>query len=326
MKRRRPTRGWRLPPTALSVVLAVICAGCEQQPPVTANLCVQRPVMGTVATLTVIAPDNQTAQAAIEAGFKRLDDVNRLMSDYDYNSEISRSNRTMVRARSAFLCSPETFHCIQKAVEVAEASGGAFDITCRPLVSLWRRTTKNNRLPTDEEIADARERVGWDKLRLHPQRSSVEKLARGMQIDLGGIAKGYALDLAAEAMKQAGATGGLVDVGGDIVAFGHREKGQSWRIGVRDAFNPDRQQIMLKLELTDLAVATSGVQERFFEIDGQRYSHIIDPRTGRPAEQAPSVTVIATDGITADAWATVFSVLTIAEGQALIAADDTPVL
>ena len=275
-----------------------------------------REVMGTVAHLNVHAQTLRKANAAEDAAFARLDDVNRLMSDYVADSEIGQLNQ--LSAGESLVVSPETFHCLEQALDIARRTNGAFDPTCRPLVRLWRKVGKEKRLPTAEELAATRARVGWKHIQLDADSRRVTVLIDDLQIDLGGIAKGYGLDLAAEAMKRAGATAGLVDVGGDVCTFGRRENDQLWRIGVRDPFKADRTKITMTLELADAAVATSGDQERYYEIDGKRYSHIVDPRTGRPAEQAPSVTVIAPDGITADAWATVFSVLSVAEGQALL--------
>ena len=303
---------------ALLLLLAAFAAGCGRQagPPISKQ---SREVMGTFAEVTAMAADTQTAQAAVEAAYARLDDVNRLMSDYVADSEIGRLNQ--LAAGESLVVAPETFACLERAVAVSVRSGGAYDATCRPLISLWKQAAKRDALPTDQELAAVRARVGWQKLKLDASTRSVTLLADEMQVDLGGIAKGYSLDLAVDAMKTAGATSGLVDVGGDIVAFGTRAPDQPWRIGVR---HPFVNAVIVTLELTDAAVATSGVQQRFYKIGGQRYSHIVDPRTGRPAEEAPSVTVIAADGATADAWATVFSVLSVAEGQALLAAEGGP--
>ena len=290
-------------------------AGCERR----ATYAQSREVMGTLAAVTAVAPDRATAQAAVEAAYARLNDVNSLMSDYVADSEIGRLNR--LSAGQALEVSPETFACLERGLEICRLRGGAFDPTCRPLVELWRQAALRRELPAPQEIAAAQARVGWQMLKLDGARRTVALSVEGMQVDLGAIAKGYACDLAAEAMKRAGATGGLVDVGGDIVAFGMRQDGKPWRIGVR---HPFQDGLFAKLELTDAAVATSGVQQRFYEIDGKRYSHILDPRTGWPAEQSPSVTVIAADGLTADAWATALSVLSVAEGQALIEAGRAP--
>jgi thiamine biosynthesis lipoprotein len=306
----------------LMIALAALClfVGCERNAG-PARVSRAREIMGTFATLTAIAPDETTAAAAVEAGYARLEDVNRLMSDYIAESEIGQLNQQP--AGEPLSLSPETLRCLQRAIEVSHLSGGAFDVTCRPLVALWRASGREGRLPSEQDLADTRSHVGVDKITLNAEAGTAARTADGVQVDLGGIAKGYALDLAAEAMRNTGANSALVDVGGDVLAIGANAAGRPWRVGIK---HPFREGIYAVLELSDRAVATSGVQQRFYEIDGKRYSHIIDPRTGWPAEQAPSVTVIAADGLTADAWATVFSVLTIGEGQQLIAAGRTPKL
>jgi thiamine biosynthesis lipoprotein len=295
-------------------------SGCDQKSG-PAKAARAREIMGTFAELTAVAAERTTAEEAVEAGYARLEDVNRLMSDYVADSEIGRLNR--LPEGESLPVSPETFHCLQRAVEISRVSGGAFDATCRPLVSFWKQAAGQNRLPAEEDLARVRALAGSDKIMLNAQTRSVSRAADGVQVDLGGIAKGYALDLAAEAMLKAGATSVLVDVGGDVLAVGTNPEGKPWRIGVKHPFEAG---LFTVLELSNRAVATSGVQQRFYEIEGKRYSHVIDPRTGRPAEQAPSVTVIAADGLSADAWATVFSVLSIEEGRQLIEAGRAPQL
>ncbi|MBK9119032.1 MAG: FAD:protein FMN transferase [Phycisphaerales bacterium] len=280
-------------------------------------------VMGTEARVTAIALGATRARAAVSAGYALIEQVNALMSDYIAESEVGRINR--LAAEESLVVSPLTFFCLYEARKVSEQSGGAFDITCRPLVWLWREAGKTQQWPGEDALSAARARVGWQKLTLDPATRAVRPLVAGLQIDLGGIAKGYALDLAADAMRAAGATGGLVDIGGDVLAFGSQANGEPWRIGVRDPFAPGRE-VLLTLAVQDRAVATSGVQERFIEIAGERYSHIIDPRSGQPAAQSPSVTVIAKDGLTADAWATVLSVMSVEEGQELLRQPHAPEL
>jgi len=306
-------------PVLLTVTIAcvVIGPGCRRNEPVRAAR--SREIMGTLATVTAVARDLRTASAAVEAGYSRLEDVNRLMSDYVDDSEIGRLNR--FAGGPPLPVSAETYECVRRAVEFGRLTGGAFDLTCRPLIELWRKAAARGRLPTDPELAEARSRVGWDRVRLDTQARAIALPQAGMQIDLGGIAKGYALDLAAEAMRKAGAQAALVEVGGDVVAAGCSPEGRPWRVGVKHPFQTG---LLLVLELSDRAVATSGVQQRFFEIEGRRFSHIVDPRTGQPARQAPSVTVIAQDGITADAWATALSVLSVEEGRQLLAAGTAP--
>jgi thiamine biosynthesis lipoprotein len=277
--------------------------------------------MGTEATVTVYAPDRDTALRAIEAAHARLEDVNRLMSDYIADSEIGRLNA--LSAGQSLVVSQETFACLEQAEDVARRSGGAFDPTCRPLVWLWKRAGKENLLPSEAALRETLARVGWQKVQLDPATRTVTVVADGLQVDLGGIAKGYALDLAGGALLAVGATSGLVNVGGDILAVGHPPDADRWHVGVRDPFR-SKEDVLRRVALADCAVATSGDSERFSVIEGKRYSHIVDPRTGWPAEQAPSVTVIAPDGATADAWATVFSVLSVAEGEALLAKERLP--
>ncbi len=174
---------------------------------------------------------------------------------------------------------------------------------------------RKKRLPTADELDRARALVGWGKVVLDSSTRRVSFKVPGMQVDLGGIAKGYALDLAAQAMIEQEVSGVLVDVGGDVVALGHNADGKPWRIGIK---HPFQDGLIGVVDLVDMAVATSGDQQRFYIIDGKKYSHIIDPRTAQPAKQAPCVTVIAKDGMTADAWGTVLSVLSIEEGKKTI--------
>lgn len=294
---------------------AMLLVGCQRAAPIKRQHA--NTVMGTTAELTVWAPDEASAKAALAAGWARLEDVNRLMSTYQPASEVSRLNAAATG--EAIVVSSETFYCLQGALKACRQSGGAFDVTCRPLVELWKQAGRRGVLPTDSELAATRAVVGPDKLKLDAGTRSVTPVVGGVQVDLGGVAKGYALDLAAQAMRAAGALSGLVDVGGDVVVLGPQPDGSPWRIGVRHPLK-SRLEHDRVLALTQGAVATSGIQERYVEIQGRRFSHIVDPRTGWPAEQAPQVTVIGPDGLTADAWATAFSVLTIEEGQALLVA------
>ena len=295
----------------LAGVLGVVVSGCGRGPDV-AVVTQSRQMMGTLAEVTAVAADEATARAAVDAAYSRLHDVNRVMSDYVADSEIGRLNA--LGGGQSMVVSPETFDVLRLAAEVGRASGGAFDVTCRPLVQMWKQAGKAGRLPDEAALQAVRGRIGWDKVTLDPAGRTVTKTVADVQVDVGGIAKGYALDLAAEAMLGAGATSGLIDVGGDVLAVGRSDEDKPWRVGVQHPFGQGLADV---LELTDRAVATSGVQQRFTVIEGRRYSHIVDPRTGWPAAEAPSVTVIAATGAMADAWATVFSVLTVEEGREL---------
>lgn len=266
---------------------------------------ISRTVMGTSCSLKAVSTwhNRQATMDALEQSFGMLQEVDRIMSDYKPDSDLSRLNAA--RAGEPVSINPKLSDVLRASMKYTSMSGGAFDPSGRPLFQLWKSAGKKGQLPTEQEIADARSHVGWDKLTL--QDGLATKSDPGLQIDLGAIAKGYGVDLAVERLRQAGMAGGLVEAGGDLRVFGQSPDGKAWRIGVQHPFR--RGALCGTLVLKDLAVATSGNYERFTEIGGKRYSHILDPRTGRPVDFAPSVTVVARDCMTADAWATTLSVL-----------------
>ncbi len=260
-------------------------------------------IMGTSCRVVVVMPADQAGRrrAALDAAERTLRRVEALCSTHIESSELSRLNAGHIDQVSFDL-----WTVLSNAKRAYESTDGAFDVTARPLFELWKRAAQQQRLPTAEKIAEARTRSRWDLVAIADDRKHVYAKAPTVAFDLNGIAKGYAIDRAIEAMRDAGAVGGLVDVGGDVRCFGVNGNGQGWRVGLRDPFG-DR--VLFFLRLTDRAVCTSGNYARFVTIGGNRYSHIIDPRTGTPADHAPSVTVIAPAAAAADAWATALSVL-----------------
>jgi len=191
----------------------------------------------------------------------------------------------------------EVHHLIRLSREIHEASSGGFSITLRPILDAWGFTGLHPyRLPSESEFASWKRTPSDDSIRLNPDGITVET-PEGARIDLGGIAKGYAADRAAEVMKEAGIRNGLVNAGGDIAAFGERV----WKIGVK---HPRGRGVFATIPVKNRALATSGDYERFFVQDGKRYSHILDPATGRPPRGRSSATVIAGTCTEADAWAT----------------------
>ncbi|MBM4026225.1 MAG: FAD:protein FMN transferase [Planctomycetes bacterium] len=280
-----------------------------------------RVLMGTFSRVIVIAPSQSAAQRCIEAAFDVQDRVESLMSYHREDSELSKINR--YAAERPVPVSDWMFEVLQEAVRFHELSEGAFDVTVGPLMDLWRRAGKTNVLPTEEALAEARRKVGSDKLILDPKNRTVRFAVEGMRVDLGGIAKGYAVDKAVEAMIKRGARGGLVDLGGNIRVFGRAPAGQErWRIGLQDPnVAPDQfggSPPLLVLEMTDASVATSGHYRRFTKVQGQTQSHILNPRTGAGAGALASDTIIAPDAISADALSTAVSVLGLEKGLALI--------
>jgi thiamine biosynthesis lipoprotein ApbE len=279
-----------------------------------------RLVMGTFARVVAIATDSKIADKAIEAALAEIESVDKLMSDYKSDSEISQVNREGF-ARAVKVSRP-TYEVLQRSIEFSKLTGGAFDITVGPLVDLWRSAKKKSAIPTEEELAAAKAKVGFEKLILDDEQRTVRFAVEGMRLDLGAIGKGYAVDKAIEAAQRAGALGAMVDLGGHIRCFGKPPKGKTkWSIGLQNPNvnkNTDESDLLLVLKLDNAAVATSGDYQQFVLIEGKRYSHIINRRTGAGAEGLSSVTIIADNATDADALATAVSVMGQEKGLALI--------
>jgi len=279
-----------------------------------------RLVMGTFARVVVIAKDSNSAGKCIESALAQINKVDDLMSDYKDNSEISILNRDGFKR--AVELSQSTYEVLQRSAEFSKLTDGAFDVTVGPLVELFRKAKEEHILPSQDEIDNAKSRVGFEKLKFDDINRTVRFTVEGMMLDLGGIAKGYAVDKALEVMQAHGAVGGMVDLGGDIRCFGAPLEGRDyWVIGLQ---NPNvgsdsiGREVLLKLKMTNGAVATSGDYQQFVIIEGKRYSHIIDRRTGTSKEDLSSVTIISDNATNADALATAVSVMGSEEGLELI--------
>lgn len=279
-----------------------------------------RLVMGTFARVVVVAKDIGTAQKCIEAAFAEIDNVDNLMSDYKIDSEIGIVNTNA--AEKSVRVGEETFEVLQRSIEFSKLTGGAFDITVGPLVDLFRAAKESKIAPSREQIEIAKSKVGHEKLILDPTGRSVKFVVEGMRLDLGGIAKGYGIDKAIEAMKKTGALGAMVDIGGDVRCFGiPANRKDHWLVGLQDPNLPADTpglDIVLTLKITDGVVATSGDYQQFVIIDGKEYSHIIDRRTGTSSDGLSSVTIISSNATDADALATAVSVMGAEKGLALI--------
>lgn len=272
-------------------------------------------VMGTTCSLAVITETR--GQAAAEEALDRAEAAIRriesLMSSWIEDSEISVLSRAPVG--QAQKLSRETLEVLHAAQKAHADTQGAFDVACLPLVELWRDAAAKNQLPTEEEIARAKADSSWNLLRI--EHDGAVRLGEGVRIDMGGIAKGHAVDRAVEILKSAGVQGGMVDIGGDLACFGQPPKEGFWTVDVQ---NPFESTVLAKLRLFEGAVCTSGDYARFTVIAGRKISHIIDTRSGRPTDSLPSVTVLAPRARDADVWATALSVLG-PEGFELLPAD-----
>jgi thiamine biosynthesis lipoprotein len=280
-----------------------------------------RVVMGTFSRVVVIARTERAANACIQAAFDVQERVNELMSYRREDSELNKVNRRAFDEPVAV--DPMTFEVLQQSVRFSRLSDGAFDVTVGPLMDLWKKAGESNETPTPRALAQARAKVGYDKLILDDEKKTVRFAVPGMRVDLGGIGKGYAVDKAVEAMKERGALGGMVDLGGNIRCFGRAPQGQQhWRVGLQDPnVAPDQiggSKPLLILALTNESVATSGDYRRFVKVHGEKRSHILDTRTGQGAILLASDTIIAPDATTADALSTAVNVLGPEQGLALV--------
>jgi thiamine biosynthesis lipoprotein len=274
-----------------------------------------RPVMGTLARIVAVAGSSADAYSGIKAAWEAIESVELLMSDYDPDSQLSQVNQRAFLEPVAV--EESLFEVLSAAVDYSKLSNGAFDVTVGPVVYLYRQSRQTGQAPSPEALENARKAVGRQHLLLDPENRTVRFAVEGMRLDLGGIAKGYAIDQAIKALQDAHVRGGMVDIGGDIRCFGPAAHGAPhWKIGLQDPRIEDK--ITLTLNMDDRAVATSGDYRRFVVLNGDRVSHIIDPGTARSAQSLSSVSVIAPTAMQADALATAVSVLDAKEGLKLI--------
>ena len=262
--------------------------------------------MGTQFKIVLYAPDEVRAKGAAQAAFERIKRLDLIMSDYRPASELMQLCRQA--GGEPVRVSNELFFVLSRAQEVAKKSDGAFDVTVGPIVRLWRRARRAHQLPDAEELAKARALVGYQNVRLDGKTRSVQLMKPGMQLDLGGIAKGYSADEALAVLKKHGITRALVAAGGDIAVSDRPPDAEGWKIGIAPLEDPD-QTPSRYLILHNAAVSTSGDAEQYVEIDGKRYSHIVDPKTGIGLVGRQSVTVVARKGIDSDSLTKVVCVL-----------------
>jgi thiamine biosynthesis lipoprotein len=278
------------------------------EPPVEEQV---RYVMGTTATVQAWAPGPELAAKAVEAAYAAFDRVDSLMSTWRDDSVISSLNRS--EPGQWVEVGPEVCRVLREAKTVATASQGAFDPTVLPLVRLWGFRGGQVALPDSAALAVTRLTVDHRLLEVDLATGRARLLEPGMAVDLGGIAKGYGLDIAAAAMRRTGATGGVIDLGGNILTFG---QGPNRKVGIVDPTREDR--LLTAVALADASVATSGQYERYLTIQGRICGHILDPRTGWPVSPGVSATVVAEKAVLADALATAAVVLGADRGLALL--------
>lgn len=271
--------------------------------------------MDTYVSITVVSESEQDSQDAIEQAFAAIESFGNRINFYSDKSELAMINRSA--GTEGVSVSTETLDIIDKAVFVADASNGAFDPTIGPLIQLW-----NFHEPVKPRSDDVKSRlplVNYRHVSIDKDRDVVMLKEKNMLLDLGGIAKGYATDIAVDVLKKNGISSGLVAIAGDIRAFGSKPGGKPWNIGIRNPRQKNRaDEIIAKIQMTDKAISTSGDYERFFIQDGVRYHHLLNPETGFPATTCRSVSIIADKGVFADAFSTAVFVLGPEKGMDLV--------
>jgi thiamine biosynthesis lipoprotein len=267
--------------------------------------------MGTIVEITLLSNDEEAARRAVLQAFQEIKRIEQLMSPRIESSDLARVNQSA--GKEWVKVSPETYQVIQKAQEISRLSEGGFDITIGPLTQLWRKAREKGIPPPTEDINKILDLVSFRNILIHPEGNILLK-KKGMVIDLGGIAKGYAVDRAFETLTSLGYNNLIVNAGGDLRVGGSKNN-QPWSIGIQDPRMP--QKIMATISTSDAAIATSGDYERFFLYQGKRYHHMLHPKTGLPTEECQSVTIICEEGAMADGLATAVFVLGPEKGYAL---------
>jgi FAD:protein FMN transferase len=262
--------------------------------------------MGTEFTVVAYGQDGEYLAEVVREVFEEIDRLDAQMSNYQPASELSEINSEA--AKRAVIVEPKLFGLIQDSMRLSEETGGAFDITVGPLLKAWGFFRGRGRVPSDRELAEVMRRVGYRHVRLDAQRRLIRFDAPGIELDLGAIAKGYALDRAAEILRSNGIRQALVSCGtSSFDALGAPPGEKGWKISIRDPY--DKRKAADAVLLRNFSLSVSGNYEKFFTLHGRTYSHIFNPRTGRPVEDMLSTAVLAPSGETTDALSTSFYVL-----------------
>ena len=271
--------------------------------------------MACTYSIAAYGTDEQTLRQIVVAAFDEVDRIDRLMSHYKPDSPLSLINRAA--AQHPVKTDPELFSFLRECLRYSQISNGAFDITVGPLMKAWGFFRGEGRMPSAAELANVRRTIGSQHLILNVQEKTIGFDRAGVELDLGGIAKGYAVDCVVALLKQRGITAALISAGGStLYALGAPPGNSTWEVQLQDPL--DTRKVALTVRLKDQTLSVSGSAEKYFELNGQRYSHIMDPRTGRPVMGVLSVAVIAQTGTAGDALDNVFYVQGVARSRQLL--------
>lgn len=302
---------FKTPAAGAALVIVAICLSPAAS---AATVTDKRGAMGSRFEISAVHTDPKSAQEAIDAAYAEIERIEASISEWRETSDVSAINRSAGIA--PVVVPQELFNLIRRSQRVSALTEGAFDITFNTVGRLWNFKSHTAPIPEDKAIKAALTDIGYRHVVLDEAKRTVFLDRKGTQIGFGAIGKGYAANRAVFTLKEHGVTGGVVNAGGDLVIFGTQENGKPWRIGIANPL--DREMVFAYLDATEQAVVTSGDYENYIEASGKRYSHIIDPRTGYPAPELRSVTIVCPDGELADALATGVSVLGLEAGLALV--------
>jgi thiamine biosynthesis lipoprotein len=301
--------------TCLLMLLCIALSGCVGGSPGHESAVVTRVQMqmGTLVRITAAAQSESVAQGAVTAGFAEIRRMEDLLSTWIPTSELSQVNAS-AGVKPVHVCT-ETLTVVQRAMQAAEMTDGGFNIAIGPAMDAWS-VIEGRRIPSEFELEALRPLVDLQAVHVDVREQTIYLGKAGMRIDVGGIGKGYAADQAVDALRRAGAIAGVVALSGDIKTFGRLPGGRKFPVGIQ---HPRKDGLVLAwIDLQDEAISTAGDYERFFERDGVRYHHILDPRTLQPARSCQSVTVIAREGVWADGLDTGIFVMGPERGMELV--------
>ncbi|MFL6438259.1 MAG: FAD:protein FMN transferase [Terriglobales bacterium] len=275
-----------------------------------------RNAMGTVFSIYMYARDEEHAETCFEAAFEEIERLEETLSHYRPSSELSRINR--LAAHHAVTTDPEVFALLETAIDYSRRSNGAFDITVGPLMRAWGFFRGEGRYPQSQELQAAREHVGFEKVHLDVPTRTLRFAVPGVELDLGAIGKGYAVDRAVIILREAGIDAALVDAGSStLYAMGAPPAKDGWTVRVPEP--RDRSQTISTVTLRNESLSTSGSYEKCFELEGQKYCHVMDPRNGMPVQGVLQATLISSDSTSTDALSNAMFVMGPRAGIKLIA-------
>lgn len=271
-------------------------------------------MLGSPFEVTVVAKDTVQANFYIDLAIAESKRIENLISDWIPTTQISEVNKNA--GIKPVKVSKEVFELVQRAIKISELTSGAFDISYASMDKIWKFDGSMIKMPTAEMIKNSVSKIGYKKIIMNPEQQTIFLKDQGMKLGLGGIGQGYIADKAKELLFSKGCLAGIINVSGDISAWGKKADGTTWKVGIVNPMNKDK--VFATFPLEDNAVETSGSYEKFVVFNGVRYSHIIDPRTGYPASGIVSVSVFAKQTEIADAMATGIFVLGVEIGLDLV--------